>query len=133
MEFNIEGEDEIKDLFKSILGPEVRIKDNLDTTEELLFINTINKLQDSHILEESLFEDYGISIAAIIDPLWEVIENDFTYLYGDQARETISWYIHGRFDSDGKIVDLEQEDGKLVKLLTPKDLWDYIKFKTKQP
>ena len=61
MESNIDGEDEIKGLFKSILGTDIKVKDNIGVTEELLFINTIKKLESSHLFEEKLFGDFGIS------------------------------------------------------------------------
>jgi len=131
MENNIEGEDGVEDLFKSILGVNVKIKDNIDNTEKLVFTNNIQKLEDSHILEENLFGDYGISITQITDPLWQIIENDFSYLYGDKARETIIWYIHDRKNAEGEVIALEQENGELIKLETPTDLWEYIKNKSK--
>lgn len=131
MKDSIDGEDEIKGLFRSILGTSVKVKDNIGVTEELLFINTIKKLESSHLFEEQLFGDFGISLTQITDPLWEVIENDFSYVYGDNARETIMWYIHNRFNPDGSLIDLEDEDGKIYKLKTPEDLWSYIKYKTK--
>lgn len=131
MKDSIDGEDEIKGLFRSILGTNVKVKDNIGVTEELLFINTIKKLESSHLFEEQLFGDFGISLTQITDPLWEVIENDFSYVYGDNARETIMWYIHNRFNPDGSLIDLEDEDGKIYKLKTPEDLWSYIKYKTK--
>lgn len=131
MESNIDGEDEIKGLFKSILGTDIKVKDNIGVTEELLFINTIKKLESSHLFEEKLFGDFGISLTQITDPLWEVIENDFSYAYGDNARETIMWYIHNRFNADGSLINLEDENGKIYKLKTPEDLWSYIKYKTK--
>tara|TARA_Y100000385_G_scaffold174124_1_gene180151 strand:- start:272 stop:667 length:396 start_codon:yes stop_codon:yes gene_type:complete len=131
MESNIDGEDEIKGLFKSILGTDIKVKDNIGVTEELLFINTIKKLESSHLFEEKLFGDFGISLTQITDPLWEVIENDFSYVYGDNARETIMWYIHNRFNADGSLINLEDENGKIYKLKTPEDLWSYIKYKTK--
>ena len=58
----IEGTEGLKGLFESILGANVKIKDNIDTTEELIFNKTIQKLEDSHILENNLIEDYGICI-----------------------------------------------------------------------
>lgn len=131
MENNIDGEDEIKGLFKSILGTDIKVKDNIGVTEELLFVNTIKKLESSHLFEEKLFGDFGISLTQITDPLWEVIENDFSYVYGDNARETIMWYIHNRFNADGSLINLEDENGKIYKLKTPEDLWSYIKYKTK--
>ena len=83
MKDKIDGEEELNELFKSILGTNVKVKDNIKVTEQLLFVNTIQKLENSHKLEESLFGDYGISISQITDPLWEVIGNDFNYVYGD--------------------------------------------------
>ena len=77
MKDKIDGEEELNELFKSILGTNVKVKDNIKVTEQLLFVNTIQKLENSHKLEESLFGDYGISISQITDPLWEIIGNDF--------------------------------------------------------
>ena len=131
MKDKIDGEEELNELFKSILGTNVKIKDNIKVTEQLLFVNTIQKLENSHKLEESLFGDYGISISQITDPLWEVIGNDFNYVYGEKAQETIMWYIYDRFNPDGSIVPLEDESGKIFTLKDANDLWSYIKYKVK--
>ena len=131
MEDEIEGTEGLKGLFESILGANVKIKDNIDTTEGLIFSKTIQRLEDSHTLENNLIEDYGICINQITDPLWEIIETNFTHLYGENARETIMWYVYDRFDADGKIILLENEDGKQYKLENVNDLWSYIKYKLK--
>tara|TARA_R110000803_G_scaffold89920_1_gene157189 strand:+ start:1073 stop:1468 length:396 start_codon:yes stop_codon:yes gene_type:complete len=127
----IEGTEGLKGLFESILGANVKIKDNIDTTEELIFNKTIQKLEDSHILENNLIEDYGICINQITDPLWEIIETNFTHLYGEDTREIIMWYIYERFNPDGEITPLETEDGKQFLLKNVNDLWSYIKYKVK--
>jgi hypothetical protein len=127
----IEGEDELKGLFKSILGTEIKIKDNIDSTEELLFATTIQKMEDSYLMERKLLEEFGISIAEITEPLWSIIENDFSFLFGESAKEIIMWYIYERFDSDDNVIPLEGEDGKMFVLNTVNDLWSYIKYKTK--
>lgn len=131
MEDEIEGTEGLKGLFESILGAGVKIKDNIDTTEELIFNKTIQKLEDSHILENNLIEDYGICINQITDPLWEIIENNFTQLYGENTREIIMWYIYERFNADGEVIPLENEDGKQFLLKNVNDLWSYIKYKIK--
>jgi hypothetical protein len=131
MEDKIEGSNELNSLFKSILGTEINIKDNIDATEELLFKNTIQGLEDSRILEDKLYEDYGIQINTITDPLWSVIENDFTYLYGDSAKETIMFYLFDRLNEDGEVKPLNFDDGKVFTLNNVDDLWSYIKYKAK--
>jgi hypothetical protein len=131
MENEIDGEEELNELFKSILGTDVKIKDNISVNEQLLFASTIQKLEDSHKLEESLLGEYGISISQITDPLWDIIENNFSYIYGEQAQETIMWYIYHRFDPDGSIIPLEEESGKVITLKDVNDLWSYIKYKVK--
>jgi len=131
MEDEIEGTEGLKDLFESILGAEVKIKDNMDVVEELIFKKNIKKLEDSHILENALIEDYGISIGQIIDPLWEIIEDNFTLIYGENELETIMWYINERHNPSGEIIPLVNEDGKEFLIKDVNDLWDYIKNKIK--
>ena len=107
MKDKIDGEEELNELFKSILGTNIKVKDNIKVTEQLLFVNTIQKLENSHKLE------------------------DFNYVYGEKAQETIMWYIYDRFNPDGSIVPLEEENGKIFTLKDANDLWSYIKYKVK--
>ena len=47
MEDEFEGINDIKELFNQILGSEVTIKDNLDATEEGVFLVFIKKIRRS--------------------------------------------------------------------------------------
>ena len=119
----------LKDLFKQILGSEVTIKDNIDATEESVFILFIKKLEAAYETENKLFEVGGLELAKVTDPLWFVLENSFKFLYGEEAADLIWWYIFDRFNPDGTIVPLEDEKGRQYTFTTPKELWDYIKFR----
>lgn len=120
----------INQLFKLILGTDVKIKDNIDSSEEIVFQSFINKLENSIKLEEETFELSGMDLTRITGELWFVIENMIKMLYGQESASTIQWYLWERFNPDGTIISLEGPDGKDYKLETPKDLWSYIKYKS---
>jgi len=132
MSDEFEGIQDIKDLFNQVLGSEVTIKDNIDATEEGVFIVFIKKLEEAYEIENKLFEAGGIELTKITDPLWFVLENSFKFLYGEEASELIFWYIFDRFNPDGSIVPLEDENGKQYIFKDPKDLWSYIKYRFPQ-
>lgn len=119
--------EDIKDLFKKILGSEVIIKDNIDATEKGVFLILIKKLEQSNEIENLIFEHGGLELAKVTDPLWFVIENTFKFLYGEEVAELVFWYVFDRFNPDGSIVPLEDEDGKQYTFKDANDLWSYIK------
>jgi hypothetical protein len=129
---DFEGKKEIIDLFDKILGSKVSIKDNINKTEETLFVHFVNKLDETHIDEEKLYESSGIEIGRYTNPLWDVIENILKLLYGEESADLIQWYILDRFNPDGTIVPIEDENGKQYKFNTPEDLWSYINYRYKK-
>jgi hypothetical protein len=132
MNDEFEGLQDIKDLFNQVLGSEVTIKDNIDATEEGVFIVFIKKLEEAYNIENQLFDIGGLELAKVTDPLWLVLENSFKFLYGEEATDLIMWYIFDRFNPDGSVVPLEDENGKQYIFNEPKDLWAYIKYRFPQ-
>ena len=129
MSDELSGLNDIKDLFSKILGSEITIKDNIDATDEAVFILMIQKLEKNIKMEHKIFEVGGIDAHGLTDNLWFVVESCFKFIYGSEAASTISWYLYERKNPDGKIVPLEEEDGKKFILKNPKMLWAYIKRK----
>lgn len=129
MSEELSGLNDIKDLFSKILGSDITIKDNIDATDEVVFITMVQKLEKTIIMEHKLFEVGGVDGHKLTDPLWWVIESCFKFIYGLEAANTVSWYLYERKNPDGKIVPLEDEDGKKFILKNPKMLWAYIKRK----
>ena len=123
------GLQDIQNLFSKILGSDVTIKDNIDATDEAVFILMVNKLEKTIKMEHKLFEVGGIDGHQLTDNLWFVVESCFKFIYGIEAANTISWYLYERKNPDGKIVPLEDNDGKKFILKNPKMLWAYIKRK----
>lgn len=126
----MDGSSDLKNLFKLILGTEVNIKDNIDETEEAVFKNFIQKLENSYKIENEVFESSGIDLTKVTDGLWFVLENSLKMIYGQDAGDIIIWYIYDRFNPDGSIVPLEGPGDKQFLLKNSDDLWSYIKFKS---
>ena len=129
MSEELSGLEDIKELFSKILGTEVILKDNIDATDEAVFILMIQKLEKTIEMEHKLFEVGGMDAHGLTDKLWFVVESCFKFIYGSEAASTISWYLYERKNPNGKIVPLEDEDGKKFILKNPKILWEYIKRK----
>lgn len=124
-----EENENLNELFKLILGTDVKIKDNINASEEMVFQSFINRLENSIKIEEETFGLSGIDLTRITGELWFVLEGMIKMLYGEEASGIIQWYLWDRFNPDGSIIPLEGTDGKDYKLENPKDLWSYIKYK----
>jgi hypothetical protein len=121
--------DELRDLFKQVLGSDVNIKDNLIPSEKSFFCLMVNKLDETHKSDEQLFETSGIDLTKVQNNLWLVIEALLKHTYGIHAFDMIMWYILDRFNPDGTIVPFEDEKGNSILMVTPKALYDFIKHR----
>ena len=124
-----EGEGDIRDLFKQMLGSDIIIKDNIKESEEKLFILFVEQLEKAKDLEDKVVE-IGLDIHSLVDPLWIVIENMLKLQFGLDTTNLIMFYLYDRIGPDGKIIPLVEEgsDKKFI-LKDPKDLFSYIKFR----
>ena len=104
-----EGEDNIRNLFKRMLGNNIKIKDNLKSTEEGVFILFVEMLEKAKNKEDELLET-GLDIHNLVDPLWVVIENLLRLQFGPDTTELIMWYLYDRYGPDGKLIPLIDEN-----------------------
>ena len=124
-----EGEEDIRDLFRKMLGSDIIIKDNISENEEQLFILFVQQLESAKKLEDKTTE-LGLEVRCLVDPLWIVIENLLKLQFGLDTTQLIMFYLYERFNPDGTIIALEDEEtGKKYILKEPKDLFSYIKFR----
>lgn len=123
-EFN-EPQD-MKDLFESILGAKVNIKDDIENTEEKVFYILVDKLEEQIRIETEIYKISGLELVQATQNLWFVIESQLKILYGETAGEAIMWYILYRKKEGGD--ELVFEDGENeIKINTIKRLWRYVK------
>ena len=129
MKDEFEGREELKDLFETILGSSITLKDTIVANEETLFCLLINKLDKSHHDDEAIFELTGIDLTQSKNELWFVIESLLKITYGHESFSLIMWYILDRFSEDKKLLPYEDEEGKQFSLVTVKDLYFFIKHR----
>tara|TARA_R110000744_G_scaffold246818_7_gene363269 strand:- start:296 stop:694 length:399 start_codon:yes stop_codon:yes gene_type:complete len=129
MDDEFEGRKDLRQLFESILGSNIAIKDTIVFNDESVFILIVNKLEKSHNDDEALFELTGIDLNKSKSELWFVIEALLKMHYGNDAFDMIMWYLLDRFNPDGKVVPFEDPKGKTFSLLTAKDLYAFIKHR----
>jgi hypothetical protein len=130
MEF--EGIDDVKKLFKKILGSEVIVNDSMDVTEEIIFVVFIQRLEEAFETENKLYEIGGIELGQVTEPLWFVLEHTFKLLYGEEATNLIWWYIFDRIGENDEITPFTDEDGKEYTFQNAKELWMYINYRFPQ-
>ena len=125
-----EGEDDIRGLFKQMLGSDIIIKDNIKENEEKLFILFVEQLETAKNLEDKTIE-VGLDLHPLVHPLWIVIENMLKLQFGLDTTNLIMFYLYERIGPNGKIIPLiEEESGKKFKLKTPKDYLHILNLDT---
>ncbi len=129
MKDEFEEKEELKDLFETILGSSITLKDTIVANEETLFCLLVNKLDKSHHDDEAIFELTGIDLTQSKNELWFVIEALLKIAYGQESFSMIMWYILDRFSEDKKLLPYEDEEGKEFSLVTVKDLYFFIKHR----
>jgi hypothetical protein len=130
MEF--EGINDVKKLFKKILGSEVIVNDSMDVTEEIIFVVFIQRLEEAFETENKLYEIGRIELGQVTEPLWFVLEHTFKLLYGEEATNLIWWYIFDRIGENDEITPFIDEDGKEYTFQNAKELWMYINYRFPQ-
>ena len=124
-----EGERNIRNLFKEMLGSDIIIKDNISKNEEKLFILIVEQLEEARRLEEKTME-MELDFHKLVDPLWMVIENMLKLQFGIDTTNIIMFYLYDRYNPDGTIIPMvDEENGKKYMFKSAKDLFAYIKFR----
>lgn len=122
----IEGLENIKELFEEILGSDVIVEDSMDENEEIVFLVFIQKLVEAFKIEEQIFNSSGIELNSVTEPLWFVLENSFKLLYGEETTDLVWWWVFDRVDENGNISPYIDEDDRELNFNDTHELWLYI-------
>ncbi len=131
----------IQDTLENLLNAKLRVEyidyetqddGEMIKEEKKIFSKIMSRLEKLKENETMIYDQYGMSMEAISEPYWDVIEDLIDFLYMEEAADVIWWYIHDRKSIAGKIYPWEdEEDGKGYIFNTPSDLFDYILYKYK--
>jgi hypothetical protein len=71
--------------------------------------------------------DYGIDMMKYDDPYFQIIDSLIYLHFGKDAGELIIFYIYDRFNPDGTINSLVDNDDNPIILENVEDLWELVK------
>jgi hypothetical protein len=115
-------------------GKNLKIKDKDGVeeipTEEELFMESINLLENCWKRSNSLFENFGINFIDFETDYHQTIENLILIKYGLLKTEIILWYIFGRLNEENEpsplILKYDDRDDEEIFINDVKELWDFL-------
>ena len=81
-------------------------EDDLIKEEKKMFSKIMSRLEKLKENETMIYDQYGMSMDAISEPYWDVIEDLIDFLYMEEAADVIWWYVHDRKSIAGKDLSL---------------------------
>ena len=120
----------ILELLQKFAGKGVQIKESPKTQEEReenLFIELLDTIEISWKQEHELYENYGVDVAGFSQYLYHAIETLIVLKYGYYRADVFWWYALERFDANGNLLGLEDEEGKVFVFKTHKQFYKFFK------
>lgn len=124
------NDSQILELLQKLVGSGVQIKESPKTQEEReenLFSDLLETVQSAWKQEHELYENYGVDIAGFSQHLYHAIETLIVLKYGYFKADVFWWYVLERHDTDGSLLGLEDEDGKIYFFKTHKQFYKFFK------
>jgi hypothetical protein len=121
---------DIKKLLEDFIGAEVNISESpksVEQREKELFIELLETLEVGWKNDHELFENHGVDLSGFSQYLYHAIETLIMLKYGAYRAEIFWWYVLDRFDTDGSLLGLEDEDGKVYHFKTHKQFYNFFK------
>lgn len=121
---------DIKKLLEELIGVEVNVSESpksIEQREQDLFIELLETVETAWKQEHEMYENYGIDFQGFSQYLYHAIEVLIMLKYGAFKAEIFWWYTLERFDEEGNILGLEDENGKVYHFKTHKQFWKFFK------
>jgi len=121
---------DLKHLLEELVGAEVNINESpksVEQKEEKLFIELVETIEIAWKQEHEMYENYGVDFQGFSQYLYHAIETLVMLKYGAFKAEVFWWYVLERFDEEGNILGLEDENGKVYHFKTHKQFYKFFK------
>jgi hypothetical protein len=127
-DYHAEG---IKKSIEDIIGSDTSLRRKKKTDEDVQkekFIKIIQTLDEIEVRSMIMGGDLGLDFNKYDDKFYSVIDGLLGLLYSKEACELIFFYLYERINEDGSTNELIDENGDLVSLISPTDLWYLVKI-----
>ena len=124
------GNENIWKQLQEIVGAEITISESpksIEHREQELFIELLDTIEIAWKQEHELYENHGVDLQGFSQYLYHAIETLIMLKYGAFKAELFWWYALERFDEEGNILGLEDEDGKIYHFKNHKQFYKFFK------
>lgn len=124
------GNENIWKQLQKIVGADINITESpksVEQQEQALFLELIETIEIAWNKDHQLYEEFGIDLSGFLQYLYHAIETLVMLKYGAAKAELLWWYILERFDEEGNILGLEDENGKVYHFKTHKQFYKFFK------
>ena len=105
-----------------------RKKKTEDDVQKEKFIKIIQTLDEIEVRSMIMGGDLGLDFTKYDDKFYSVIDGLLGLLYSKESCELIFFYLYERINEDGSTNELIDENGDLVSLISPTELWYLVKI-----
>jgi len=127
---NNEHVDGIKKSIDDILGTDTSLKRKKKTEDDInreRFEKIIHTLEEVEVRSVILGSDLSLDFTSYDEKFYYVIDTLFQMHFGKEASELIFFYLYERNNPDGTVNGLQNEEGEVIELTSPTDLWYLLK------
>jgi len=121
----------IKKEIEDIIGVDTVLKQKKKTDDDFQrekFEKIIQTMQEIEIRGILLATDLRLDFTTYDEKFYKVIDSLIEMQFGKETAELIFFYLYERENPDGTVNDLIDEEGTIVPLNNPNDLWQLIKL-----
>ena len=130
MENNEEHVNGVKKSIDDILGTDTFLKRKKKSEDDInreRFEKIINTLEEIEVRGMLLGSDLQLDFTSYDEKFYLVIDSLFHLHFGKEASELIFFYLYERTNPDGTTNGLQNEEGEVIELTSPTDLWYLLK------
>lgn len=121
----------IKKEIEDIIGVDTVLKQKKKTDDDFQrerFEKIIQTMQEIEVRGILLATDLRLDFTTYDESFYKVIDSLIEMQFGKETAELIFFYLYERENPDGTVNDLIDEEGTIVPLNNPNDLWQLIKI-----
>ena len=130
MENNDEHVNGIKKSIDDILHTDTSLKRKKKSEEDInreRFEKIISTLEEIEVRSLILGNDLELDFTSYDEKFYFVIDSLFHMHFGKEASELIFFYLYERMNADGTVNGLQNDEGEIIELTSPTDLWYLLK------
>jgi len=120
----------IKKSIDDILGTDSSLKRKKKSEDDMnreRFEKIIQTLEEIEVRSMILGNDLSLDFTGYDEKFYFVIDSLFNMHFGKDGAEIVFFYLYDRINADGTSNGLQNEEGEIIELTSPTDLWYLLK------